>query len=109
LFTRQARRGEQAGDRRGVQQQLVCFAVSPKVFSFGLPLGYSFNPSGSMMYCIFAVVFIAQAYDIDFLLGRQATMLLLLMVTSSWCCWAWSGALVPDVATRSATVQERGT
>ncbi|WP_439569659.1 dicarboxylate/amino acid:cation symporter [Sphingopyxis sp.] len=56
--------------------------VNRRIVSFVLPLGYSFNLDGSMMYCTFAVLFIAQAYGIDMSIGQQITMLLLLMVTS---------------------------
>ena len=58
------------------------FGVSRRIASFVLPLGYSFNLDGSMMYCTFATLFIAQAYAIPLTLGQQLTMLLLLMVTS---------------------------
>jgi Na+/H+-dicarboxylate symporter len=47
-----------------------------------LPLGYSFNLDGSMMYMTFASLFIAQAYGIDMPIGQQIAMLLVLMVTS---------------------------
>lgn len=58
------------------------FGVPRRIASFVLPLGYSFNLDGTMMYCTFATMFIAQAYGIDLSLGQQVTMLLLLMVTS---------------------------
>ncbi len=58
------------------------FGVPPRIASFVLPLGYSFNLDGSMMYMTFASLFIAQAYGIDLSLGEQITMLLVLMVTS---------------------------
>ncbi len=58
------------------------FGVPPKVASFVLPLGYSFNLDGSMIYCTFATMFIAQAYGVELSLGQQVTMLLVLMVTS---------------------------
>jgi Na+/H+-dicarboxylate symporter len=58
------------------------FGVPPRIASFVLPLGYSFNLDGSMMYMTFASLFIAQAYGIDLSLGQQVTMLLVLMVTS---------------------------
>ena len=58
------------------------FGVPPRIASFVLPLGYSFNLDGSMMYMTFASLFIAQAYGIDLSLGQQITMLLVLMVTS---------------------------
>jgi len=52
------------------------FGVSRKIFSFVMPMGYSFNLDGSMMYCTFAVLFIAQAYGIKMTLGTQILMLL---------------------------------
>jgi Na+/H+-dicarboxylate symporter len=58
------------------------FGVKRKISSFVLPLGYSFNLDGSMIYCTFAVLFIAQAYSIQVPLGTQISMLLLLMLTS---------------------------
>ena len=58
------------------------FGVPPRIASFVLPLGYSFNLDGSMIYMTFATVFIAQAYGIEMTLGHQITMLLILMITS---------------------------
>ncbi|MBD3760230.1 dicarboxylate/amino acid:cation symporter [Rhizorhabdus sp.] len=58
------------------------FGVPPRIASFVLPLGYSFNLDGSMIYCTFATMFIAQAYGIELTFGHQVTMLLILMVTS---------------------------
>ncbi|WP_294392729.1 dicarboxylate/amino acid:cation symporter [uncultured Sphingomonas sp.] len=63
-------------------EALERFGVPPRVAGFVLPLGYSFNLDGSMMYCSFAVMFIAQAYGIPLTWGQQIVMLLLLMVTS---------------------------
>ena len=63
-------------------EALQRFGVSRRIVSFVLPLGYSFNLDGSMMYCTFATLFIAQAYGIHMSWGQQITMLLLLMVTS---------------------------
>lgn len=63
-------------------EELEKQGVNRRIVSFVLPLGYSFNLDGSMMYCTFAVLFIAQAYGIDMSIGQQITMLLLLMVTS---------------------------
>jgi Na+/H+-dicarboxylate symporter len=62
--------------------QLEKFGVSNRITSFVLPLGYSFNLDGSMMYCSFATIFITQAYNIQLPLGTKIVMLLLLMVTS---------------------------
>ena len=58
------------------------FGVPKRISSFVLPLGYSFNLDGSMMYMTFASLFIAQAYGIHLSLGTQIAMLLTLMVTS---------------------------
>ena len=63
-------------------EELERFGVKDKIVSFMLPLGYSFNLDGSMMYMTFASIFIAQAYGIDLDLGTQFTMLLVLMLTS---------------------------
>ncbi len=58
------------------------FGVPNRISSFVLPLGYSFNLDGSMMYMTFASIFIAQLYGIDLSFGQQVTMLLTLMLTS---------------------------
>ncbi len=58
------------------------FGVPPRIASFVLPLGYSFNLDGSMLYMTFASIFIAQAYGIDLSLGTMIAMLLVLMITS---------------------------
>ena len=63
-------------------ERLEAFGVPRKLSGFVLPLGYSFNLDGSMMYTTFAALFIAQAYGIEMSLGTQVTMLLVLMVSS---------------------------
>ncbi|MBV8470225.1 MAG: dicarboxylate/amino acid:cation symporter [Burkholderiaceae bacterium] len=65
-----------------LMEQLEKFGVSPRVTSFVLPLGYSFNLDGSMIYTTFAALFVSQAYGIPLTLGAQFTMLLVLMVSS---------------------------
>ncbi|MBC8642009.1 dicarboxylate/amino acid:cation symporter [Caballeronia sp. EK] len=75
------------------------FGVNRKISSFVLPMGYSFNLDGSMMYCTFAVLFIAQVYGIDLSLGTQITMLLLLMVTSKGMAGVPRASLVVIAAT----------
>ncbi len=62
--------------------QLQRHGASNRVVSFVLPLGYSFNLDGSMMYCTFAAMFIAQALGVEITLTQQILLLLLLMVTS---------------------------
>jgi len=58
------------------------FGVSRRIVSFVLPLGYSFNLDGSMMYCTFATLFIAQAYGIAMTPAQIVLMLFLFMITS---------------------------
>jgi Na+/H+-dicarboxylate symporter len=78
---------------------LQSFGISRRIASFVLPLGYSFNLDGSMMYCTFATLFIAQAYGIPLSLGQQLTMLLLLMVTSKGIAGVPRAAIVVVAAT----------
>jgi Na+/H+-dicarboxylate symporter len=80
-------------------EQLEKFGCSKKIISFVLPLGYSFNLDGSMMYCTFAAIFIAQAYNIELSLGTQLTMLLLLMLTSKGMAGVPRASLVVIAAT----------
>jgi Na+/H+-dicarboxylate symporter len=82
-------------------EALERFGVPPRIASFVLPLGYSFNLDGSMMYCSFATIFIAQAYGIDLSLGQEITMLLLLMVTSKGMAGVPRASLVVIAATLS--------
>ena len=82
-------------------EQLAKFPISRKISSFVLPLGYSFNLDGTMMYCTFASVFIAQAYDIELSLGTQIAMLLTLMLTSKGVAGVPRASLVVIAATLS--------
>ena len=75
------------------------WGVSRKVASFVLPLGYSFNLDGSMMYCTFATLFIAQVYGIEMSIAQQVTMLGLLMVTSKGMAGVPRASLVVIAAT----------
>jgi len=63
-------------------EELEKFGCDSKIVSFVLPLGYSFNLDGSMMYMTFASMFIAQAYNMHLGLEQQISMLLVLMITS---------------------------
>ncbi|MDE1149118.1 MAG: dicarboxylate/amino acid:cation symporter [Azospirillaceae bacterium] len=63
-------------------ERLQAFGAARKIVSFVLPLGYSFNLDGSMIYCTFATMFIAQAYGIHISIGQQVEMLGLLLLTS---------------------------
>jgi len=80
-------------------ERLEQFGVPNRIASFVLPLGYSFNLDGSMMYCTFATLFIAQAYGIELTLAQQITMFLLLMVTSKGMAGVPRASLVGIAAT----------
>ncbi|HZY38071.1 MAG TPA: dicarboxylate/amino acid:cation symporter [Mucilaginibacter sp.] len=75
-------------------EELEQFGCSNKIVSFVLPLGYSFNLDGGMMYMTFASLFIAQAYGIHLSLVQQLTMLLVLMLTSKGIAGVPRAALV---------------
>ncbi|TFF39700.1 dicarboxylate/amino acid:cation symporter [Mucilaginibacter psychrotolerans] len=62
--------------------ELERFGCNNKIVSFVLPLGYSFNLDGSMMYMTFASLFLAQSYGIHLAFSQQLSMLLVLMLTS---------------------------
>ena len=79
--------------------QLERFGVNEKITSFVLPLGYSFNLDGSMMYMTFGSLLIAQAYGVDLTLTQQITMLLVLMVTSKGIAAVPRASLVVIAAT----------
>jgi Na+/H+-dicarboxylate symporter len=80
-------------------EALEKFGVPPRIASFVLPLGYSFNLDGSMIYMTFATMFIAQAYGIPLTIGHQITMLLVLMVTSKGVAGVPRASLVVIAAT----------
>lgn len=80
-------------------EELERFGVKDKIVSFMLPLGYSFNLDGSMMYMTFASLFIAQAYGIHLDLGTQMVMLLVLMLTSKGIAGVPRASLVVVAAT----------
>ena len=80
-------------------EELERFGVSNRIASFVLPVGYSFNLDGSMMYCAFAVMFIAQVYGIDIPVSQQIVMLLILMLTSKGIAGVPRASLVVVAAT----------
>lgn len=65
-----------------LMEQLEKFGVPNRITGFVLPLGYAFNLDGSMVYCTFAALFIAQAYGIPLTVTTQITLLLVLMISS---------------------------
>jgi len=80
-------------------EELERFGCKDKIVSFVLPLGYSFNLDGSMMYMTFASLAIAQAYGVHLDLATQLTMLLVLMLTSKGIAGVPRASLVVVLAT----------
>jgi Na+/H+-dicarboxylate symporter len=80
-------------------EELERFGIKDRIVSFMLPLGYSFNLDGSMMYMTFASIFIAQVYGIPLDTGTQLTMLLVLMLTSKGIAGVPRASLVVVAAT----------
>jgi len=78
---------------------LQSFGLPRQIVTFVLPLGYSFNLVGSMIYCTFATIFIAQAYHVPLTMMQQIGMLLLMMVTSKGVAGVPRAALVVVAAT----------
>lgn len=73
--------------------------IPRRIVAFVLPLGYSFNLDGSMIYCTFATLFIAQAYGVHFTSGQIAMMLFLLVITSKGIAGVPRASLVVIMAT----------
>ena len=75
-------------------ESLQSFGIRQRMVGFVLPLGYSFNLDGSMIFQAFSAVFIAQAFGIDMPLGQQVTMMLVLMISSKGMAAVPRGSLV---------------
>ncbi len=80
-------------------EELERFGIKDRIVSFMLPLGYSFNLDGSMMYMTFASIFIAQVYGVHLDTGTQLTMLIVLMLTSKGIAGVPRASLVVVAAT----------
>ena len=83
-------------------EEMERFGCNNKIVSFVLPLGYSFNLDGSMMYMTFASMFIAQAYNITGITGdvtQQILMLLVFLITSKGIAGVPRASLVVVLAT----------
>ncbi|HRF26857.1 MAG TPA: cation:dicarboxylase symporter family transporter, partial [Ferruginibacter sp.] len=83
-------------------EEMERFGCKDKIVSFTLPLGYSFNLDGSMMYMTFASMFIAQAYNITSVtdnIGTQIAMLLVFLLTSKGIAGVPRASLVVVLAT----------
>jgi Na+/H+-dicarboxylate symporter len=82
-----------------MMEQLIAFGIRDRVAGFVLPLGYSFNLDGSMMYQTFAALFVAQAYGIEMSFGTQVAMLLVLMISTKGIAGVPRASLVVVAAT----------
>jgi Na+/H+-dicarboxylate symporter len=82
-------------------EELERFGCRDKIVAFVLPLGYSFNLDGSMMYMTFASLAIAQAYGMHMPIETQLMMLLVLMLTSKGIAGVPRASLVVVLATCS--------
>ncbi len=83
-------------------EEMERFGCNNKIVSFVLPLGYSFNLDGSMMYMTFASMFIAQAFNITSITGdvwQQIIMLMVFLVTSKGIAGVPRASLVVVLAT----------
>lgn len=80
-------------------EQLTQFGCSRNIVSFVLPIGYSFNLVGSMVYCSFASMFIAQAYNIHLSFAEISVLMLTLMLASKGIAGVPRSALVVLAAT----------
>jgi len=83
-------------------EELERFGCKNRIVSFVLPLGYSFNLDGSMMYMTFASLFIAQSYGIHMPFDQQLSMLLVLMITSKGIAGVPRASLVVIAGTLSS-------
>ncbi|ODP32697.1 dicarboxylate/amino acid:cation symporter [Pandoraea sp. ISTKB] len=75
-------------------ERLEKFGVPRKISTFILPLAYSFNLDGAMMYQAFATIFLVQAYHIDVTLSQQIGMLLVMLIASKGSAGVPRGSLV---------------
>ncbi|MFN8770770.1 MAG: dicarboxylate/amino acid:cation symporter [Neisseriaceae bacterium] len=65
-----------------VFEELDRFGVRNKISSFVLPMGYSFNMIGSMVYFSFAMIFITQVYGMHISFYEQLYIFFILLITS---------------------------
>ncbi|MCY7777855.1 cation:dicarboxylase symporter family transporter [Bacillus haynesii] len=65
-----------------VMEKMEKIGCPKGIVSFVIPIGYTFNLDGSVLYQAIAALFLAQVYGIDLSIGQQLTLILVLMVTS---------------------------
>jgi DAACS family dicarboxylate/amino acid:cation (Na+ or H+) symporter len=75
-------------------QRLEDLAVPNRIAAIILPLGYSFNLTGSAMYVALACTFVADVYKIHLDIGSLSTVLIVTLVASKGIANVPAGALV---------------
>jgi proton glutamate symport protein len=86
-----------------IMTKLEQFGCPKSIVSFVVPTGYTFNLDGSSLYQGLAVVFIAQVYGIDLSFMQQASIILVLMLTSKGIAGVPGVSFVVLAATLSST------
>jgi aerobic C4-dicarboxylate transport protein len=85
-----------------LMEKLERLGCQRSVVGLVTPLGYSFNLDGTSIYLTMAVLFIAQATGVDFGLGQQIGILVVLLLTSKGAAAVTGGAFVTLAATLAA-------
>ena len=85
-----------------VLEELKEFGAHPETTGFVIPLGYSFNLIGSIINCIFALMFIIQLHGYHFTGSQTLMMILVLMITSKGIAGVSRASLVIIAATLAA-------
>jgi len=82
--------------------KLERMGCSEETVGLVLPTGFSFNTDGTAIYMTMAVLFIAQATDIQLSLGQQLTMLFVMLFTSKGAAGVTGAGFVALAATMPA-------
>lgn len=82
--------------------KLEQFGCGKAVTGLVLPIGYTFNLDGTSIYLTMAVVFIAQAFNIDLTWSQQLSILGILLLTSKGAAAVSSGGFIVLSATLSS-------
>lgn len=84
-------------------EKMERMGCSKTVTGLVLPTGYSFNLDGTSIYLSMAVLFIAQAFNIDMSIWQQLEILLYLMLLSKGAATVTGGGFVTLAAVLTAT------
>ena len=78
---------------------MEAFGVPRKAVAFVIPLGYSFNLTGTALYLSLATIFVAQVAHIHLTWAQQLSMMLMLMLTSKGVAGVSRAAIIILLAT----------